>query len=344
VAVHAIPAPDPVPGSSDVQPEGRGTDGAGRPVAVDVGTSQEEGLLRWVEGVLGWQVVDQQTSTLVPPTVHLVGLDAEPPRDGAPRILVLDELADPSLVVEASHRLRPEAGIVWPRQRDELHEVVRQVVSSPASAGVDREALGIGGVAGGVGTTTVALAVAGLAAWSGTKTFVTVRGDAPADDLPILAGAATAAADLWSRLPPLPGVPACRAVRIADPGPAAVPCDPGIGLTVFDQGVDTDTDVVVCRRDAAALDRLPGTTAAVVVIIDTGPVRLRDLRQATDGRPAIVLPWSARVARAGLHRRVPGSLPGAWLRRLLPLLPEQGEQAQGQAGRARSEPDVRRPP
>jgi hypothetical protein len=311
------------PGSEVMTPSDRGADGAGRPVAINVGPPHEESLQRWVEGVLGWQVVDQQTSSLVPPTVRLLGIDAETPQDGVPRILVLEQDVDPPVLLAAGRRLQPAAAIVWPRERDGLQEVVRRAVERPVTVEGARHVLRIGGVAGGVGTTTVALAVAGLGAWGGIPTFVTVRGDAPATDLPPVTAEATAAVDLWARLRPLPGVPGCRAVRIADPAPAADPQDPGIGLAVFDLGVDTDADVVVCRRDAAALEALPTTTAAAIVVVDAGPVPLRPLREATGGRPTILLPWSTRVARAGLHRRVPGSLPGAWLRRLVPLFPDQ---------------------
>ncbi len=295
---------------------------AGRPVAIEVGAPHEESLRRWVEGVLGWQVVDQLTSRLVPPTVHLVGPRAEPPDDGVPRILVLDQDSAPGSVVAASRRLRPVAGLTWPQQRDELERVVEEVVAVPVSVRSDRQTLRVGGVAGGVGTTTVVLGLAGLGGWQGCRTLAAVRGDVPADDLPVVTSEATAAADLWSRLPALPGVATCRAVRVADPAPVAEPCDPVIGFAVLDHGVDVDTDVVVCRRDAAALEHLPTTTAAAIVVVGTGPLPLGDLRAATGGRPTILLPWSMRVARAGLQRRVPAALPGAWLRRLLPLLPE----------------------
>lgn len=301
---------------------GTPADGAGRPVAIEVGSPHGEQIRRWVEGVLGWQVVDSATGRLVPPTAHLVGPHTDPPEDGVPRILVLDEDDDTTSVVAACQRLDPAAALTWPGERDALARVVDEVVSVPGEARGDRHVLRVGGVAGGVGTSTVALALAGLAAWQGWRTLAALRGDAPASDLPVVASGAIATADLWSRLQPLAGVPSCRAVRVGDPGTVVDPRDPAIRLAVLDHGVDTDTDIIVCRLDAAARERLPATTAGAIVIVASGPLPPKALRDAVGGRRTILLPWSARVARAGLHRRVPASLPGAWLRRLIPLLPE----------------------
>lgn len=307
-------------------------DGAGRPVAIEVGSPHGDQIRRWVEGVLGWQVVDRDTGRLVPPTVHLVGPRADPPDDGVPRILVLDEDEDTPSVVAACQRLDPAAAVAWPTERDGLSRVVDEVVSVPGEARGDRHVLRVGGVAGGVGTSTVVLALAGLGAWHGWPTLSALRGDAPAKDLPVVPSEATAAADLWSRLEPLDGVPSCRAVRVGDPGTVVDPRDPAIKLAVLDHGVDTDTDLIVCRLDAAALERLPTTTAGAIVIVGTGPLPPKALREAIGGRRTILLPWSARVARAGLHRRVPASLPGAWLRRLIPLLPENVAELRRGAG------------
>lgn len=311
-ATPGAPRPEPLATSAT----------SGRPVAIDLADGHGEELRRWVEGVLGWQVVDHPTSRLVPPTVHLLGPQAQPPDDGVPRILVVTATSDPSAVIEACRRLHPQAGLTWPAQQDALPTIVEQVAGTSGDPRNDRLLLRVGGVAGGVGTTTVVLALAGLSAWQGRRSLATVRGDAPVADLPVVPAAATAALDLWSRLPGVPGVPACRAVRLGDPQPAAEPADPSIDLAVFDEGVATDVDVAVCRPDAAALERLPTTTAAAIVVIGGGPLRPPQLREATGGRPTILLPWSTRVARAALHRRVPGSLPGTWLRRLRPLLPE----------------------
>jgi hypothetical protein len=296
-------------------------DGLPRPVAIDLPRPTADAVRGWVEGVLGWQPVDESTSRLVPATVRLIGPDALPPDDAIPRVLLLTTGVPAADAAAAAIRTGAAAVLVWPDGRDRLAQVVAGVVDRPGARSGDHRVLRVGGVSGGVGTTTVVLSLAGLAGWSGTASLAALRGDAPVAGLPIVPAAAVADPDLWNRLPEPPGTQALRAVRIADPSPIATPMDPSIGLAVLDHGVDVDVDVVVCRPDAAALEGLAFTTAAVVVLVGSGPVTPRDLARVTGGRRGIHLPWSARVARAGRYRRVPAGLPGAWLRRLQPLVP-----------------------
>lgn len=297
------------------------SDGIPRPVAIDLPRPDADAVRGWVEGVLGWQPVDATTARLVPPTVRLIGPDTVPADDTIPRVLLLPaDLAAPEAAA-AAIRTRAVAVLAWPDDRDRLAQVVAGVVDRPVTRSHHQRVLRIGGASGGVGTTTVVLALAGLAGWSGTTALAALRGDAPVSGLPIVPAAAIADPDLWSRLPGPPGTQAVRAVRIADPSPIAAPTDPAIGLAVLDHGVDLDVDVVVCRPDAAALEGLAATTAAVVVLVGSGPVTPRDLARVAGGRRGIHLPWSARVARAGRYRRVPTGLPGSWLRRLQPLVP-----------------------
>lgn len=271
--------------------------------------------------MLGWQPVDATTARLVPATVRLIGPDAPLSDDPIPRVLLLATSVTAADAAAAAIRTGAAAALVWPDERDRLAQVVADVLDRPAARSDDRRVLRVGGVSGGVGTTTVVLSLAGLAGWAGTAALAALRGDAPVAGLPIVPAAAIADPDLWNRLPEPPGTQALRAVRIADPSPIASPTDPAIGLAVLDHGVDVDVDVVVCRPDAAALEGLASTTAAVVVLVGSGPVTPRDLARVTGGRRGIHLPWSARVARAGRYRRVPAGLPGVWLRRLRPLVP-----------------------
>lgn len=327
------PAPSPAttPTSGDAVVDGTGVrpggTGSARPVALHLDPALHEPVRRWVEGVLGWQVVDRQTGGLVPPTVHLLGPDARPPGDGVPRVLLLPDAGaeagvapDPATAARAAVRMQVDAVVVWPAERDRLTAIVGDV----AQAGRDRvqgpHLLRIGGAAGGVGTTTVVLAVAGLAAWRGARTLATIRGDAPVTDATVVPAAALGSGDLWDRLSDVPGVSRLRTVRLVDPPPVAPPRDPSIEVAVLDHGVDVDTEVLVCRPDAAAASALEITTAAVVVVVGHGPVTLRELRQVAGGRQVLPLACSSRVARAGLRRHVPAGLPGAWLRGLLPLL------------------------
>lgn len=294
-----------------------------RPVAIDLPRAQAEAVRRWVEGVLGWQPVDGSTARLVPPTVRLVGPASSPIDDAVPRVLLVPEDTGAAAAATAAIRTGAIGAIAWPDDRERLADVVANAVDRSPVRADDRRVVRVGGVAGGVGTTTVVLGLAGLAGWSGLPALAALRGDAPVAEVTVVPAEATSAADLWNRVTAPPGTRELRVVHVADPAPIAVPTDPTIGLAVLDQGVDLDVDVVVCRPDAAALERLPSTTAAAIVVVGSGPVSPRELAAVAGGRRGIQLPWSVRVARAGRHRRVPGALPGAWLRRLEPLLPNE---------------------
>lgn len=318
--------------TEDVEP--RSVVDVARPVSLNLEDGHHEQVRRWVEGVLGWQVVDEQISALVPPTAHLLGPTAPVPRDTTPRILIVADTTPAELILEACHRLRPHASLVWPGQHDQLESIVARCTRQVVGTDPGLRRLRIGGVAGGVGTTTVSLAVAGLAAWRGSRTLAVVRGDVPAKPAMLLTAEAVTAPDLWSRLEDVPGVPDLRVVQMPVSAAAASPTDPAIDLAVADQGVDLDCDVAVCRPDAAARERLSSTTAAVVVVVGTGPLRPTELREAAGGRAVLDLPWSFRVARAGLHRRVPVSMPGAWLQRLRTLLSSTDRERTSRSRRA----------
>lgn len=319
--------PSAPPPRDDTQlARGAGDGGPARPVAIDLPRAQAEAVRRWVDGVLGWQPVDGSTARLVPPTVRLVGPAASPTDDAVPRILLVPGETAPADAAVAAIRTGASGVVAWPDDRERLADVVADVIDRRPVRPDGRRVVRIGGVAGGVGTTTVALGLAGLAGWRGLPALAAIRGDAPVSGVTAVPAAATSAADLWNRLTAPPGTRELRAVHVADPAPIAVPTDPTIGLAVLDHGVDVDVDVVVCRPDGAALDRLPSTTAAAIVVVGSGPVSSRDLAAVAGGRRGVHLPWSDRVARAGRHRRVPGALPGAWLRRLAPLLPDEVRQ------------------
>jgi hypothetical protein len=108
---------------------------------------------------------------------------------------------------------------------------------------------------------------------------------------------------------------------VADQQPLPEPISGDLEVAVLDVGVGTDVDVLVCRADAAGLEAAAATTAAAVVVVGDGPASAAAVRRACGGRRRLALPRSARVERAGLHRRVPGALPGSWLRALRPLVP-----------------------
>jgi hypothetical protein len=72
---------------------------------------------------------------------------------------------------------------------------------------------------------------------------------------------------------------------------------------------------LVCARPDA---HLVGANArgCPVLLVGEGPLPAAAARRLVGGNLAGVVPWSARVARAGAAGRVPSALPGAWLREL----------------------------
>jgi hypothetical protein len=302
------------------------------PVALDLAGGHADNVRRWTEGVLGWQPIDPDTAELVPAAVRLVDLAGSVVGRGTgrgtagagravPSVLLVADADAPVQAAEVAARERPDLVLAWPAAREGLHEAVTAMLAAERATGTEVRTLRIGGASGGVGTSTVALALAGLASWSGASTLVAVGHTAPVDGARVVSGAALAAPDLWRRASPLAGVPRARVVRIADTEPLPDPVAPELEVAILDAGVATDVDLLVCRADAAGLDAATATTAAAVVVVGEGPASAGAVRAACRSRQQVVLPRSARVARAGLHRRVPTALPGAWLRLLAPLVP-----------------------
>jgi hypothetical protein len=292
------------------------------PVALELSGRHAASVRRWVEGVLGWQPVDDDPAGPVPPAIRLA--DHHPagsPSAGAalPLLLIVDDDASAPSAAALVHATGPDAVLPWPSGRDRLPEVVAALLRRPQRGGSGPRVLRVGGAAGGVGTTTVTLALAGLLGWQGHGTLALVRPPAAVPALHVVPGEAVGAVDLWARADELPAVPRGRVLGIAG-GEVPAPADHRIAAAVIDAGVDDDVDVLVCRPDAAGLARLAATTAAAVVLVGAGPASPKDLVWAAGGRAGVAVPWSSRVARAGLHGRVPGSLPGRWLRRLAPLV------------------------
>jgi hypothetical protein len=298
-------------------------DTAALPVALDLAGPHADGVRRWVEGVLGWQPVDADTSELVPAALRLCDVAGGGAVSGRPTVLLVGDDDPPAAVAEVAVRDRPDLVVPWPAGRDDLGQQVARMLAGHAPPAGQVRVLRVGGSAGGTGTSTVALALAGLAGWSGLRTLVAVGAGAPVEDALLVPADAVAAPDLWRRAAALPGVPRARLVRVADRGWLPEPAASEPEVAVLDVGVATDVDVLVCRPDAAGLDAASRTTAAAVVMVGDGPASTAAVRRACGHRRHLSLPRSARVARAGLHRRVPTSLPGSWLRSLSPLVPRR---------------------
>lgn len=327
VAVLAPASPATSPALSQVLPSA--TSPAALPVAIACAPALDDALRRWVEGILGWQPVDDDPDGPVPPRVrladpwgHAISL-AEgrgPSRSSeVPTVLVVPDAADATEVARLVARAAPAAVLAWPRERDRLPELVTSVVTASRGRRRDARTLRVGGAAGGVGTTTVTLALAGLAGWARLRTLAIVSGHAPVRAAPRVTAAAIASPDLWSRALELPGVEGARVVGVDGP-PVEPPVGRGFDLAVLDAGTGIDVDVLVCRPDAAALDAVATTSAGAVVVVGQGLVATERLAELAGGRRMLELASSARVARAHLEGRVPTALPGRWLRGLVPLV------------------------
>lgn len=235
-------------------------------------------------------------------------------------ILLLPDGSDPVQAAASAARLGPAAVLGWPRDRDRLPALAAGLLEVPRRREGSPARLLVGGSAGGVGTTTVALAIGGLRAWHGTRTLAAVRGlGSPYQGFPT---AALAGGDLWSAADRLPGIDALRAVRLLDHAVVPEITDRAIQAVILDAGPDPDCDVLVCRPDAAGLAALEITPAAAIVLVGDGVVPRRALTSAAAGRPVLRVPWSARVARAGATGRLPAGLPGTWIAALRPLVAE----------------------
>ncbi|MBA2319449.1 MAG: hypothetical protein H0V93_16955 [Euzebyales bacterium] len=291
------------------------------PVAVVLLGGLGREVTAFAETEAGWQVVGVDG----PPRPELV-LAAAPSAD-LPTVVVIDGTPTPEAVRE--HLAGGAVDVIgWPGDAERLLTAplrIRGRTATPDGPPVLR----VAGAAGGVGTSTVALALAGLLAWSGRRTLV-VGGD----DLLALCGVGAwtgpgavevsalehpdAGAEVAALRRPVAGVDGLCAlgggglVRSTAGWPAdAVVVDAGQAL-----GDDPD---LVCSRPDVGLQAVAGRSRAVVVIGD-GPLDRGGVRAALGYAPAGWLPASARVARAGLGGRVPSGLPGAWLRQLREVL------------------------
>ncbi|MGI8876158.1 MAG: hypothetical protein ACR2KP_17910 [Egibacteraceae bacterium] len=289
--------------------------GAGLPVALDLPDHLRRELSAWAESEAGWTVVGRHG----PP--HPVAVLASAPIPDARCIVVLD--APTPADVRAALRGGALDVIAWPAERERLYEAVAGV--RELSSGAGPRLFRVAGVAGGAGTSTVTLAIAGLFAWSGRKTLV-VGGD----DLAILAGgvpwqgpgayeiAALHPADVTEELPGvIRAVPGVEDLHLLGGGGEALTATGGLPFDVVVADLRNSpagvarADLLVARPDRSLL--LAAGTRAPVLISRHGPLDDAMAGRALGREPLGRLPESARVARAGAAGRVPAGLPGSWL-------------------------------
>jgi hypothetical protein len=318
---HPAPHPAPHPASHPAQAV---------PVALALGERHVGSVRRWIEGTLGWQAVDDDLDGPVPPSVRIVDIEGavrlldaghEASRaDRLPTLLLVEDDDVVALAADVARRLQPAGVCRWPDGRDALPDLVVRAVSQHRPGAEAGRVLRVGGIAGGVGTTTVVLALTGIAAWSGERALAVVHGQAGVREATPVPPDAVVSPDLWSRATPLPGVDGARVVHTGPAAPARVPTDRRIDLSIVDVGTSAEPDIVVCRPDRGAVEQLPVTMAGAVVVVGRGLLSDERIAELAGGRRVVHVPTSVRVARAVLRGHVPAGLPGTWLAALRPLL------------------------
>lgn len=302
---HEVPDPSVAPAPSVV------------PVLVDLDGDAGPAVRRWLEQTPTLEPIDRETAGLVRASALVTVGGRVPDPDDPPAVLFVPDGLDAVQAATAASRVDAAAVLAWPGDRNRLDEVVRKL-SQRATAGARATTLRVGGASGGVGTTTVAAALAGLLAWRGRSTLlVTHPGQVvPADR--VIPSTDLAGAGVWSSATPVPGLPGLRAIHV-DGASHRTEVDGGDALVVHDVGVDPEVDVLVARRDRAGVAAIASTVAAAVVLVDAGVAPRASVTRAAGRRPVLPVVWSTRVARAAWQGRLPASLPGAWLRALEPL-------------------------
>jgi hypothetical protein len=296
------------------------------PVALALGERHVGSVRRWIEGTLGWQAVDDDLDGPVPPSIRIVDLDGavrlldSGELDRLPTLLIVEDDDAAPFAADVARRLQPAGVCRWPDGRDMLPDLVRNATVLRTRESTVGRVLRVGGVAGGVGTTTVVLALAGIAAWSGQRALAIVHGQAGVRVATPVPPDAVVAPDLWARAEPLPGLTRARVIHTGMVGPQRAPTDRRIGLSVIDVGTSSEVDVVVCRPDRAAAEHLPVTMAGAVVVVGRGLLSPERLDELAGGRRVVHVPTSVRVARAVLRGQVPAGVPGTWLGALRPVL------------------------
>ena len=286
----------------------------GVPVAIALQGALHDEVRAYLESEAGWHVVDAHGP--VPPALRVVS----DPCDG-PCVVVRPGPVPPQLARDALLRGAVDV-IAWPEERTRLLSTPARI-TKPAVTTRAVPVLTIGGCRGGAGSSTVALAVGALAAWSGGSALVVT------DD----AGALLAGLGPWTgagahELAALGPQAADEVVHVARPVPAVA------GLHVLGGGPLTlathgwPYDIVVVDEGRAGLHTATflvgaadGSLGAVprsadVIVVSHGPLDRAGVRRTLGREPAGWLPYSARVARAGLAGRVPSSLPGSWVQAL----------------------------
>lgn len=310
------------------------------PVGVELDGRLAAEVAAYVEGELGWQVVPSAG----PPRPALVLADRAAGLSAASRADVpVVVIADGAVDAEALRGALLDGAldvVRWPEERTRLVEAPERARLAARAAAPARSAtvFAVAGLAGGVGTSTLALAVAGVLAWAGHRTVVVGAdgllghcglGAWHGPDVGDLAALAPedAAAEVLGLARVVPGVRGLAALG----GPAQGHDGVGpvvaegwpVDAVVVDRGVapaSSAVDLLVARPDRSLARVADWPAPPPVLVCGDGPLSRRAVLRLLAGPPLVWLPWSARVARAGLRGRIPAGLPGAWVRALAAAL------------------------
>lgn len=284
------------------------------PVVLELGGPAGGRVRRHLEGELGWQPVEPDGP--VPPRVRIVDVPACDRLAAAvlPTWLVVTEHDAPDAAARAATRIRATEVVRWPPSEGAFAVAARGLRDE--RPGAELSELRVGASSGGVGCTTVALALGALAAWAGEPTTVVTHGVVPHPVGASVDPETLASPDVRRAARAVRGVPGLELLHVTAPAPD-VPLHLGGRGAVRDVGAtERVVDVLVVRRDAAGLAAAASTAAGTVLVADVGIVPAGAFRDAVGRRRIVLLPWSVRVARAAALGRVPASLPGRWLRQL----------------------------
>lgn len=285
------------------------------PVCVDLPGRLGEEVAAFAEAEAGWQVVGGGGP--LAPALTLAGAAAA----GVPCVVVRPGPLPPD-EVRAALLAGALDVLAWPDDRDRLLALPARL--RPAAVAPPAPVLRVGGARGGVGTSTVALAVAATVAWSGGSALVVGDGA-----LVRLAGVgpwtgpglrelsalgAEAGQEVAGVSRAVPGVAGLQ-VLAGGEGGAVTPSGWPFDLVVMDVGAaqrpyETPVDILVGAADRC-LEDTPDDVG--VLVVEHGPLDRAGVRRCLGRPPAGWLPYSARVARAGLGGRVPSALPGSWV-------------------------------
>lgn len=284
------------------------------PVVLELAGPAAGRIRRHLEGELGWQPVEPDGP--VPAPVRIVDVPASLglATGGPPTWVVVTAQDDPAAAAAAATRLGAVQVVPWPPDDGAFAAAAERLPEASSDHGLPE--LRVGGAAGGVGCTTVALALAGLGAWAGQDTLVVTHGAVPHPVHGTVDPESLTSPAVGRAARPVRGVARLELLHVSAPAPE-------VGLHAVDRVVvrdvgtaDPAVDVLVLRRDAAGLAAAGDAVAGTLVVSDAGVVPIRAIREAAAGRRVVVVPWSVRVARAAVTGRVPASLPGSWLRAL----------------------------